>query len=69
MNALEHTALSLTVAIENDEISPYEVVDYLKKLGEASLEFGEEINTEKMQRLSTELGRKFGHLIDPKDLR
>ena len=63
MNALEHISATLGAAVEFDEITPSEVREYIKKLTEAALEFGEEVNTEKMQRISAEIGRKFGHLM------
>ena len=62
MNALEHIAATLAVAVEFDEITPYEVQEYLRDLVAAALEFGEEINSEKMQRLSSRLHKQFGHL-------
>lgn len=63
MNALEHISATLNAAVEFDEISPYEVQEVLKELTEAALEFGEEVNTEKMQRLSAKIGKQYGHLM------
>ena len=63
MNALEHVSATLCAAIEFDEISPYEVQEYLKELTAAALEFGEEVNTEKMQRLSAKIGKQYAHLM------
>ena len=62
MNALEHVAGTLALAVEFDEIDPNEVKEYLRDLVAAATEFGEEVNSEKMQRLSTRLGKQFGHL-------
>ena len=68
MNALEHVAFMLSTAVGFDEIEGDEMRDFLGELIDASMEFGEEVNTMAMQQLSAKLGRRFGHLISPKEL-